>query len=173
MNRTYDRDWYMERIDAIRRIVPDCGLSTDIIAGFCSETEEEHQDTLSLMEQVQFDMSYMFFYSERPGTLAARKYPDDVPEDVKKRRLNEIIALQNIHSANRYKQDIGKTFKVLVEKTSRRSAEDMCGRTDQNKMVVFPKENAAAGDYVFVKITDATSATLIGHMTEPVVAAVK
>ena len=164
MNRTYDRAWYLNRIDAIRRIVPDCGLSTDVITGFCSETEEEHQETLSLMELVQYDMAYMFFYSERPGTLAARKYPDDIPHDVKIRRLNEIITLQTKHSAKRNQDDIGKTFKVLVEKTSKRSDKDMCGRNDQNKMVVFPAENIHPGDYVHVKITSATSATLIGVM---------
>lgn len=164
MNRTYDRDWYLDRIAAIRRIVPDCGLSTDVITGFCSETEEEHQETLSLMELVQYDMAYMFFYSERPGTLAARKYPDDIPHEVKIRRLNEIITLQTKHSAKRNQDDIGKTFKILVEKPSKRSDKDMCGRNDQNKMVVFPAENIHPGDYVHVKITSATSATLIGVM---------
>jgi tRNA-2-methylthio-N6-dimethylallyladenosine synthase len=168
MNRTYDREWYLSRIDAIRRIVPDCGLSTDVIAGFCSETEAEHQETLSLMEQVKFDMSYMFFYSERPGTLAARKYADDVPEEVKKRRLSEIIALQLTHSAENYQRDIGKTFKVLVEKPSKRSSDDMCGRTDQNKMVVFPGQNSKPGDYVFVTIHEATSATLIGQIADTI-----
>ncbi len=164
MNRTYDREWYLNRIDAIRRIVPDCGLSTDVITGFCSETEAEHQDTLSLMEMVQYDMAYMFFYSERPGTLAARKYADDIPHDVKIRRLNEIIQLQTKHSAARNQADIGKTYRILVEKRSKRSEKDMCGRNDQNKMVVFPAENIKAGDYVNVKITSATSATLIGVM---------
>lgn len=164
MNRTYDREWYLNRIDAIRRIVPDCGLSTDVITGFCSETEEEHQDTLSLMEMVQYDMAYMFFYSERPGTLAARKYADDIPHEVKIRRLNEIIQLQTKHSAARNQADIGKTFRILVEKRSKRSEKDMCGRNDQNKMVVFPAENIKSGDYVNVKITSATSATLIGVM---------
>lgn len=168
MNRTYDREWYLSRIDAIRRIVPDCGLSTDVIAGFCSETEEEHQETLSLMNEVKFDMSYMFFYSERPGTLAARKYEDDIPEEVKKRRLSEIIALQLTHSAENYLRDIGKTFKVLVEKPSKRSSADMCGRTDQNKMVVFPGQSTKPGDYVYVKITEATSATLIGTIVDKI-----
>lgn len=166
MNRTYDREWYMNRIDAIRRIVPDCGISTDIITGFCSETEEEHADTLSLMELVQYDMAYMFFYSERPGTLAARKYADDIPHDVKLRRLNEIIALQTKHSAIRNQMDVGKTFRVLVEKPSKRSEKDMCGRNDQNKMVVFPAGNLKAGDYVNVTITHATSATLIGVIAD-------
>ncbi|MFN3939793.1 MAG: tRNA (N6-isopentenyl adenosine(37)-C2)-methylthiotransferase MiaB, partial [Chitinophagales bacterium] len=164
MNRTYDRAWYLERIEAIRSIVPDCGISTDIIAGFCTETEEDHLDTLTLMEQVKYDMSYMFFYSERPGTLAARKFTDDIPEAVKKRRLNEIIALQNKHSAERNNADIGKIFKVLVERASKRSAADNCGRNDQNKMVVFPKQNSKPGDYVNVLITQATSATLIGKI---------
>ena len=164
MNRTYTREWYLERIDAIRRIVSDCGLSTHIITGFCGETEADHQETLSIMELVQFDMAYMFFYSERPGTLAARKYADDVPEEVKKRRLNEVIALQNKYSALQYSRDIGKTFKVLVEKRSKRSEKDMCGRTDQNKMVVFPKGNTQPGDYVYVTIKSATSATLIGEL---------
>lgn len=162
MNRTYDREWYLERVDAIRRIVPDCGISTDVITGFCSETEEEHQDTLSLMELVQYDLAYMFFYSERPGTLAARKYADDIPHEVKIRRLNEIIALQTKHSAIRNQADIGKTFKILVERTSKRSADDMCGRNDQNKMVVFPGNGCKPGDYVQVKVLSATSATLIG-----------
>lgn len=164
MNRTYDRAWYEQRIEAIRRIVPDCGISTDIIAGFCGETENHHQETLSLMQWVKYDMSYMFYYSERPGTLAARKYADDVPEEVKKRRLNEIIALQNRHSAERNTADIGKVFKVLVEKPSRRSLDDNCGRNDQNKMIVFPREHSKPGDYVFVEVTGATSATLIGKI---------
>lgn len=164
MNRTYSREWYMNRIAAIKMIVPDCGISTDIISGFCSETEEEHTDTLSLMEHVQYDMSYMFCYSERPGTLAERKYADDVPEAVKKRRLNEIIALQNKHSLKRNMEDIGKVFKVLVEKPSKRNANDMCGRNAQNKMVVFPGENTKAGEYVHVLVENCTSATLIGKI---------
>jgi len=166
MNRTYDREWYLDRITAIRRIVPDCGLSTDVIAGFCSETEEEHQDTLSLMELVRYDMAYMFFYSERPGTLAARKYADDVPHEAKIRRLNEIIALQTRHSLERNREDIGKTFTVLVEKPSKRSADDMCGRNDQNKMIVFPAVDVKPGQYVRVKVHQATSATLIGELVE-------
>lgn len=166
MNRTYDREWYLERVSAIRRIIPDCGLSTDVITGFCSETEEEHADTLSLMELVQYDMAYMFFYSERPGTLAARKYADDVPHDTKIRRLNEIIALQNTHAQIRNRSDIGKVFKVLVERTSKRSEEDMCGRNDQNKMIVFPGKGAQPGQYVHVKVLQATSATLIGEIVE-------
>jgi tRNA-2-methylthio-N6-dimethylallyladenosine synthase len=162
MNRTYDREWYLERVSAIRRIIPDCGLSTDVIAGFCGETEADHQDTLSLMELVQYDMSYMFYYSERPGTLAARKYADDVPLETKKRRLQEIIDLQNQHSLARNLADIGKVHIVLVEKPSKRNEAELCGRNDQNKMVVFPAENYKPGDYVKVLVEHATAATLIG-----------
>ncbi|MCS7036244.1 MAG: tRNA (N6-isopentenyl adenosine(37)-C2)-methylthiotransferase MiaB [Saprospiraceae bacterium] len=165
MNRTYDRPWYEERIRAIRNILPDAAISSDIIAGFCSETEEEHQDTLSIIEWANFSMSYMFAYSERPGTLAARKYADDVPEDVKKRRLNEIIRLQTAVSLRHNQADIGKTFEVLIEGDSRRSDRDFCGRNSQNKMVVFPKKNGLKpGDYVHVRIHDATSATLLGEI---------
>jgi len=166
MNRTYTREWYLNRVQRIREIMPDCGLSTDIITGFCSETEEEHADTLSLMEASRFDMAYMFSYSERPGTLAARRYKDDVPEDVKQRRLEEIIKLQNGHSRESYKNDIGKVFEVLIEGNSKRSDKDWCGRNSQNKMVVFPKgdANLKKGDYAMVKINEATSATLIGEM---------
>ncbi len=165
MNRTYDRPWYEERIRAIRRILPDCAVSSDIIAGFCTETEAEHQDTLSLMEWANFSMAYMFAYSERPGTLAARKYPDDVPEEIKKRRLNEIIRLQTAISLRHNQTDIGKTFEVLIEGNSRRSDQDFCGRNSQNKMVVFPKKGGLKpGDYVQVRIHDATSATLLGEI---------
>lgn len=169
MNRTYTREWYLEKVRRIREIMPDCGLSTDIITGFCTETEEEHQDTLSLMELSRYDMSYMFAYSERPGTLAARRYEDDVPEDVKKRRLEEIIGLQNRHSLESYRNDVGKTFEVLIEGDSRRSADDWCGRNSQNKMVVFPKGNAGLGkgDYATVKINSATQATLLGEIVTP------
>ncbi|NCX95670.1 MAG: tRNA (N6-isopentenyl adenosine(37)-C2)-methylthiotransferase MiaB [Chitinophagia bacterium] len=165
MNRTYTREWYLHKVSRIREIIPGCGLSTDIITGFCSETEAEHQDTLSLMEAVKFDMAYMFAYSERPGTLAARRFTDDVPEDVKKRRLNEIIDLQNQHSRQSYAQDVGTVCQVLIEGDSKRSATDWCGRNSQNKMVVFPKTHAdeAPGTYVDVKILHATSATLIGE----------
>jgi tRNA-2-methylthio-N6-dimethylallyladenosine synthase len=167
MNRTYDRSWYMDRIRAIRAILPDCAVSSDIIAGFCSETEAEHQDTLSMVEWAQFSMSYMFYYSERPGTLAARKYPDDVPLEVKKRRLNEIIRMQNHVSLQHNKADIGKTFEVLVEGDSRKSDQDFCGRNTQNKMIVFPKQaGIKPGDYVLVTVHNATSATLIGRMTQ-------
>lgn len=166
MNRTYTREWYLAKVKRIREIMPDCGLSTDVISGFCSETEEEHQDTISLMEIVRFDMAYMFSYSERPGTLAARRYEDDVPDDVKKRRLEEIINLQNKHSRESYQNDIGKTFKVLIEGDSKRSDMDWCGRNSQNKMMVFPKGNyqLQKGDYVNVKVNTATSATLIGEI---------
>jgi tRNA-2-methylthio-N6-dimethylallyladenosine synthase len=167
MNRTYTREWYMSKVDRIRELLPDCGISSDIIAGFCSETEEEHADTLSIMEYSRYDMSYMFFYSERPGTLAARRYPDDIPELVKKRRLQEIVELQNRLSAESNKKDIGKTFLVLIEGDSRRSSDDWMGRNSQNKVVVFPKENAALkkGDYVNVLIHNSTQATLLGKMT--------
>ncbi|MCB0652980.1 MAG: tRNA (N6-isopentenyl adenosine(37)-C2)-methylthiotransferase MiaB [Saprospiraceae bacterium] len=165
MNRTYDREWYMERVAAIYRIMPDCAISSDMIAGFCTETEEEHRDTLSMMEYANYSMSYMFFYSERPGTLAHRKLEDDVPEEVKKRRLQEIIRLQNQISFQHNKADIGKTFKVLIEGTSRKSEDDFKGRNSQNKMVVFPKkEGLKPGDYAMVKILDATSATLKGEI---------
>ncbi len=163
MNRTYDRAWYMERMESIRRILPDAAVSSDIITGFCSETEEEHQDTLSMIEWAGYSMSYMFAYSERPGTLAARKYPDDVPEDVKKRRLSEVIRLQTHISLQHNQRDIGKTFRVLIERDSSKSAADFCGRNSQNKMCVFPKkEGLKPGDYVMVKIHDASSATLLG-----------
>jgi tRNA-2-methylthio-N6-dimethylallyladenosine synthase len=167
MNRTYTREWYMSKVDRIRELIPDCGISSDIIAGFCSETEEEHADTLSIMEYSRYDMSYMFFYSERPGTLAARRYPDDIPEQVKKRRLQEIVEVQNKLSAESNKKDIGKTFRVLIEGDSRRSSDDWMGRNSQNKVVVFPKENAALkkGDYVDVLIHGSTQATLLGKMT--------
>lgn len=168
MNRTYTREWYLNKVQRIREIMPDCGLSTDVISGFCSETEEEHQDTLSMMELSRYDMAYMFSYSERPGTLAARRYQDDVPEDVKKRRLEEIINLQNQHSRESYQADIGKVFEVLIEGDSKRSDADWCGRNSQNKMVVFPKGNFNfhKGDYVQVKINTATQATLIGVVAE-------
>lgn len=166
MNRTYTREWYLAKVKRIREIMPDCGLSTDVISGFCTETEEEHQETLDLMEQCRFDMAYMFSYSERPGTLAARRYTDDVPEDVKKRRLTEIISLQNGHSRESYKNDIGKTFEVLIEGDSKKSDKDWCGRNSQNKMIVFPKgdHQLNKGDYATVKVNDATSATLIGEI---------
>lgn len=164
MNRTYDREWYLNRVNMIRSIEPEMGLSSDVITGFCSETEEEHQDTLSLLEEVKFDMSYMFFYSERPGTLAARKYEDDIPLETKKKRLSEVIAVQSKHSLESNKRDLGKTFEVLVEGVSKRSDEHQKGRNSQNKMIVFPKKNHKPGDYVQVRVTDCTSATLLGEI---------
>jgi tRNA-2-methylthio-N6-dimethylallyladenosine synthase len=156
----------MDRIDAIRRIVPECAISSDIITGFCTETEEEHQDTLSMIEWADYSMSYMFMYSERPGTLAAKKYTDDVPDTVKKRRLNEIIRMQNQVSYRHNLRDVGKFFEVLIEGNSKKSEADWKGRNAQNKMVVFPKEGALKpGDYVHVMITDVTSATLIGKIS--------
>jgi tRNA-2-methylthio-N6-dimethylallyladenosine synthase len=167
MNRTYDRDWYINRVDAIREIIgEDCGISSDMIAGFCSETEEEHQDTLSLMDYVKYDFSYMFYYSERPGTLAAKKYEDDIPLDIKKRRLSEIIARQQQHSLERNRHDVGKVQKVLIEGYSKRSDEQLQGRNSGNKVVVFPKGTHQKGEYVNVKITDCTAATLLGEVTE-------
>jgi tRNA-2-methylthio-N6-dimethylallyladenosine synthase len=164
MNREYTREWYMERISAIKRIIPDCAISTDMIAGFCTETDEDHDDSLSLMEWAGFDFSYMFKYSERPGTKAARKYKDDVSDEIKTRRLNEIIALQSKLSAASKKADIGKVFEVLVEGHSKRSHDNLFGRNSQNKVVVFPGGSATKGDYVNVKIERCTSATLIGHV---------
>ena len=164
MNRKYDREWYLDRIAAVRRIIPDCGLSTDVFCGFCGETLDDHAQTLSLMREVGYDSAFMFKYSERPGTFAARHYSDDVPEEEKIRRLNEIIALQNELSLESNRRDIGKTFEVLVEGYSKRSREQMCGRSQQNKMIVFPKGNAKPGDLVMVKVTDASSATLLGEL---------
>ena len=171
MRRKYDREWYLERVAKIREVMPDCGLSTDVIAGFCSETEQDHRDTLSLFEQVCFDSAFMFQYSERPGTLASRHYPDDVPPEVKTARLNEIIALQTKMSLRSNQKDIGKTFRVLIEGPSKRNPDDLCGRAGNNKMCVFPSMAAErtaqglaplkAGDYVNVEVIDCTSATLI------------
>jgi tRNA-2-methylthio-N6-dimethylallyladenosine synthase len=165
MNRCYTREWYLERIDAIRRIIGhDCGISTDIIAGFCGETEEEHMETLSLMETVKFDYAYTFAYSERPNTPAAKKMRDDVPIEVKNRRLNEIIELQRKHSLERNLQDINKVYTVLVEGESKRSSEFWQGRNSANKVIVFPKRNAEKGQYVNVLVKDCTAATLIGEI---------
>lgn len=163
MNRKYDREWYLDRIAAIRRIIPDCGLSTDIMCGFHSETEEDHRDTLSLMREVRFDSAFMFKYSERPGTFAAKRLEDNVPEEVKVRRLQEIIDLQNQLSQQSNQNDVGKTFEVLVEGFSKRSREQLFGRTDQNKVVIFDKQNYRVGDLVTVRITGHTSATLFGE----------
>ncbi len=162
MNRGYTREWYLDRIAAIRRIMPDAGISADIITGFCGETEEQHQDTLSLMEEVQYEFAYMFSYSERPKTLAERKYEDDVPTEIKSRRLTEIVDAQRRHSEIRTKQGLGKTYRVLVENVSKKSTEMMSGRNTQNTVVVFPKGNLKKGDYVNVLITSCTSGTLIG-----------
>ena len=163
MNRKYTREWYLERVEAIRRIIPDCGLSTDIFSGFHSETEEDHQESLSLMRLCEYDSAFMFKYSERPGTYASRHLPDDISEEVKIRRLNEIIAVQNELSAESNRRCIGKTYEVLAEGYSKRSREQLCGRTEQNKTVVFDKQDYRIGDFVMVEITDASSATLIGH----------
>lgn len=164
MNRGYTREWYMDRISAIREKIPGCSLSTDMIAGFCTETEDDHKESLSLMEWSGFDFAYMFKYSERPGTKAARKYKDDVPDDVKTRRLNEIISLQNRLSAASKKKDVGSVYEVLIEGASRRSPEQLAGRTTQNKVVVFPGESKTKGEYVKVLIEKSTSATLIGRI---------
>ena len=167
MNRTYTREWYINRVDAIREILgEECGISSDMISGFCTETEEEHKDTLTLMDYVKYDFSYMFFYSERPGTLAAKKYEDDIPLDVKKRRLQEIINKQQGISLERNKLDIGKVQKVLIEGTSKRSDEQMQGRNTANKVIIFPRENHQKGDYVNVVVEDCTAATLFGKVVD-------
>ena len=168
MNRTYTREWYMSKINRIREIMPDCSITSDLITGFCTETEEDHQDSLSLMEFSKYDMSYMYFYSERPGTLAAKRYADDIPEDIKKRRLQEIVDRQGILSTASNRNDIGRTFKVLIEGNSKRSDADWVGRTSQNKITVFPKGNAHynKGDYVWVTIQDYTRATLLGKIVD-------
>ncbi len=164
MNRTYDREWYLDKVNRIRDILGyDCAISSDIIAGFCSETEQEHNETLSIMDYVLYDFSYMFFYSERPGTLAARKYKDDISLDIKKRRLSEIIERQKKHSLERNKRDLNKEFEILVEGLSKKSKDHLQGRTTTNKVVVIPKKDFKKGDYLNVKITDYTSATLIGE----------
>ena len=169
MNRTYTREWYLAKVDRIREIIPDCGISSDVIAGFCTETEEDHRETLDVMQHSKYDMSYMFIYSERPGTLAQRRYTDDIPEEIKKRRLTEIVGLQNRLSSESNRKDIGKTFKVLIEGDSKRSTEDWMGRNTQNKVVVFPKGNSnfKKGDYVMVTVTDSTQATLLGIPCPP------
>ena len=166
MNRTYTREWYMSKVQQIRSLIPECGISSDIIAGFCTETDEDHADTLSIMEYSRYDMSYMFFYSERPGTLAARRYADDVPEDVKKKRLQEIVEVQNKLSLQSNQKDVGKIFEVLIEGDSKRSSADWMGRSTQNKVIVFPKAdyNYSKGDYAKVKVTGCTQATLLGEI---------
>ena len=166
MNRTYTREWYMAKVDRIRQLIPDCGISSDFIAGLCTEEEKDHQDTLSIMEYSRYDFSYMFFYSERPGTLAHRRYKDDIPEEVKKRRLQEIVEVQNRLSLESNKKDIGKTFKVLIEGDSKKNEKEWKGRNSQNKVIVFPKGNhdLKKGDYVMVKVNECTQATLLGEI---------
>jgi len=165
MNRTYDRAWYMNRVEAIRKIIPDCTISSDIITGFCSETEEEHQDTISIIKWADYSMSYMYYYSERPGTLAAKKYADDIPEDTKKRRLSEIVAVQRALSLENNLRDVGKTFEVLIEGDSKKSTEEFKGRNGQSKMINFPKvDGYKPGDYVTVKVTMANGGTLRGEI---------
>lgn len=170
MNRTYDREWYMERVKAINEIIPDCAISADIITGFCSETEEEHQDTLSIIKWSRFSMSYMFYYSERPGTPAAKKLKDDVPEEIKKRRLQEIVDVQRLVSLEHNLADVGKVFKVLVEGDSKKSNQDFKGRNSQNKMINFPKvEGVKPGDYVMVEVTVANAGTLKGKVVNELI----
>jgi tRNA-2-methylthio-N6-dimethylallyladenosine synthase len=166
MNRSYTREWYMAKVDRIKEIMPSCGISSDIITGFCTETDSDHEDTMKIMEHAQYDMSYMFFYSERPGTLAERRYKDDVALDVKKRRLQEIVEVQNQLSLKSNQKDVGKTFKVLIEATSKRSELDWMGRNSQNKVIVFGKgaHNYKPGDYVEVKVKECTQATLLGEI---------
>lgn len=166
MNRKYTREWYLERVAVIRRIIPDCGLSTDVFVGYHSETDDDHEQTLSLMREVHFDSAFMFKYSERPGTYAAKHLPDNVPEEVKLRRLNEVIQLQNDLSAQSNLRDVGKSFEVLVEGYSKRSRQQLCGRTEQGKMVVFDKGNHHPSEIVRVRITSSTAATLIGKLEE-------
>ena len=168
MNRTYTREWYDMKVDRIRTIVPDCAISTDMISGFCSETEEEHEDSKDLMAKVKYDMAYMFFYSERPGTLAQKKFEDDVPLDVKKRRLAEIIAIQSVSSLEQNRKSIGKTYEVLIEGVSKKNDQEFKGRTSQNKVVIFPRENYKLADFVKVKIKSCSSATMIGEVIEKV-----
>ena len=172
MNRTYSREWYMAKVDRIKEIIPDCSISADIITGFCTETEEDHQETLSIMQYSGYDYSYMFFYSERPGTLAERRYTDDIPEDIKKRRLQEVIEVQNRLSRESNIRDIGKVFKVLIEGESKKDEADWKGRNSQNKVIIFPKGDYSykAGDYVFVKVHECTQGTLLGSITEEMIA---
>lgn len=166
MNRTYSREWYIDKFNRIREILPDCGISTDLIAGFCTETEEDHADSLSLMDYCKYDLAYMYYYSERPGTLAARKYEDDVPLEIKKRRLQELVALHRTHSLESMQKEVGKTFKVLVEGVSKKNEDEYYGRNDQNKVVVFPKKNFNKGEYVMVSIHSCTAGTLLGKAIE-------
>lgn len=163
MNRTYSREWYLAKVDRIREILPDCGLSTDMITGFCTETEEDHQASLSLFDYCRYDLAYLYYYSERPGTLAARRFEDDVDLETKKRRLQELVDLYRGHSLRTMQKEVGKTFKVLVEGPSKKTDEDLQGRTDQNKVVIFPRKDFKKGDYVHVKITHCTAGTLLGE----------
>ena len=164
MNRGYSREWYMERIDALRAKVPDIALSTDILTGFCGETDEQHRETIDLMNKVKFDSAFMFKYSNRPGTMADKKLADDISEEVKTARLNEIIDLQNLHSKQSNEADINKMFDVIVEGRSKKSENDYFGRNSQNKAIIFPKINASVGDIVKIKVLKATSASLIGEI---------
>jgi len=164
MNRTYTREWYIAKVNRIREILPDCGLSTDMITGFCTETEEDHQQSLSLMEYCKYDLAYMYFYSERPGTLAERRYDDDIPEQVKKRRLQEMVSLYRGHSLQSMQKEVGKTFKVLIEGFSKKSEDDLFGRNDQNKVIVFAKGNLKKGEYVNLKVESCTAGTLLGKV---------
>ena len=166
MNRKYTREWYLDRVAAMRRMIPDIAIGTDIFCGFSDETEEDHQESLNLMREVKFDMAFMFKYSERPGTVAAKRMEDNVPEEVKLRRLDEIISLQNEIANQSNQNDIGKTFEVLVEGFSKRSKEQLFGRTSQNKVVIFPREGRKIGEFIHVKILSASSATLIGEVVE-------
>lgn len=165
MNRTYDREWYKMKVDRIRELIPDCGISTDIITGFCGETEDDHEQTLSMMDYVRYDLAYMFKYSERPGTFAERNFEDDAPDEVKSRRLEEIVELQNKHQFENNRKEVGREYEVLIEGYSKRSKDHLYGRNPQNKVIVFPKEQFEKGDYVKVRVTGYTSATLIGVST--------
>jgi tRNA-2-methylthio-N6-dimethylallyladenosine synthase len=166
MNRKYTREWYFDRVDTIRRLIPDCSIGTDIFCGFCDETEEDHQDTLDLMRRVKFDQAFMFKYSERPGTIAAKRMLDNVPEEIKLRRLNDIISLQNEITNKSNQEEIGRVYEVLVEGFSKRSNEQLFGRTSQNKVVIFPREGRRIGEFIKVRILSASSATLIGEVVE-------
>ncbi len=163
MNRTYSREWYLAKVDRIRELIPDCGISTDMITGFCTETDEDHQASLSLFDYCKYDLAYLYYYSERPGTLAERRFKDDVPLNIKKKRLQELVDLYREHSLRTMQKEVGKTFKILVEGLSKKSDEQLQGRTDQNKVVIFTKGNFKKGDYVFVKITHCTAGTLFGE----------
>ena len=166
MNRTYSREWYLAKVDRIRELIPDCGISTDMITGFCTETEEDHQASLSLFDYCKYDLAYLYYYSERPGTLAERRFEDDVPLGVKKRRLQELVDLYREHSLRTMQKEVSKTFEILVEGFSKKSEEQLQGRTDQNKVVIFAKENFKKGDYVYVKITHCTAGTLFGEVVK-------